>query len=474
MEILEAETFRLQWQALHPTAFESEYSSVLEGGPTRRKGPEIEIPLVDVRRRSDKGYGKAISAARTKKLLEKICEVKGSSWKGTDDPLRIEGSINGKAANITTDCGAAVLEAQLPPTGSLLDMERAVKALYRTITSAAGEIGAAPLGYGIQPFTAPSSKLFASNPRYRAMAEALTNPLDPASERFLHSMALTASLQIHFELGFTEQPEMFRVFNNITPALIALSANSSVVEGKDSGYLSYREAIWDKVGEKDGYEERTGISPEFKNAEQFYEVLFSKNLIITHRNGTSYAFSDRLNMNEFLRIGEATALNLNTGEKTTLRPSIEDYESLMGSIWWAIRPTRFGTGEVRPMCNQPDWQSTMAGIALVSGIADNRAEALEYFGHYSRAQVKLGRLGAMRWGVNGMFGRRPKQMPLDTYCRDVLEVAENGLRLSGQNTRYLDPFKEILESRTTTAEISNRVVSKGKEAFIDCFRLKAT
>ena len=62
------------------------------------------------------------------------------------------------------------------------------------------------------------------------------------------SLKRTATVQVNLDYGSEEDAQMkTRAIMAVTPMLTALYANSPIVDGKDSGYQSYRGHIWTKM-----------------------------------------------------------------------------------------------------------------------------------------------------------------------------------------------------------------------------------
>ena len=72
------------------------------------------------------------------------------------------------------------------------------------------------------------------------------NQVMPLSgEQSLDMMYRTCGTQLNLDYKSEEDfIKKFRIVNSIVPISIALFANSSIVEKKDSNYLSYRSKVW--------------------------------------------------------------------------------------------------------------------------------------------------------------------------------------------------------------------------------------
>ena len=73
----------------------------------------------------------------------------------------------------------------------------------------------------------------------------MTSEMPKGGKLSLDMMYKTAGIQINYDYTSEEDFEKkFKVINSIVPISIALFANSSIVEKKESNYLSYRSKVW--------------------------------------------------------------------------------------------------------------------------------------------------------------------------------------------------------------------------------------
>jgi glutamate--cysteine ligase len=109
--------------------------------------------------------------------------------------------------------------------------------------------------YGTHPwFAVEEIGLLLNFPRYRALAEYFDS-IGPYGKKM---MLQTCSTHINLDLGSNEVVQVKRIVlaNLLVPFATALFANSSVIEGKDSGHKSFRSFLWQQLDPL-----RTGIMP---------------------------------------------------------------------------------------------------------------------------------------------------------------------------------------------------------------------
>jgi glutamate--cysteine ligase len=105
----------------------------------------------------------------------------------------------------------------------------------------ARDVGVEFLAVGYRPWGTPASSPWMPKNRYAVM-----RPFLAARGRLAPDMmAMTASAQASFDFsGERDMAEKLRVALAIQPALVALYANSPVVNGRESGWKSFRTAVW--------------------------------------------------------------------------------------------------------------------------------------------------------------------------------------------------------------------------------------
>src|SRR5512133_2805206 len=100
------------------------------------------------------------------------------------------------------------------------------------------------LAVGYRPWGTPATSPWMPKNRYRVM-----RPFLAARGRLAPDMmAMTASAQASFDFSSErDMAEKLRVALAIQPALVARYANSPVVDGRDSGWKSFRTAVWNET-----------------------------------------------------------------------------------------------------------------------------------------------------------------------------------------------------------------------------------
>jgi glutamate--cysteine ligase len=108
----------------------------------------------------------------------------------------------------------------------------------------ADELGVEFLATGYRPWGTPATSPWMPKRRYDVM-----RPFLAARGRLAPDMmAMTASAQASFDFsGERDMAEKLRVSLAVQPAITALFANSPIVDGRPSGWKSYRAAVWEET-----------------------------------------------------------------------------------------------------------------------------------------------------------------------------------------------------------------------------------
>ena len=175
----------------------------------------------------------------------------------------------------------------------------------------------------------PISKLneIPGNPKQRY--ELMTKDMPLGGELSLDMMYRTCGTQLNLDYKSEEDfIKKFRVANSIVPIAIALFANSSIVEKKNSNYLSYRSKVWQSTS-------RGGLPKLFfenMNFEKYADFVINfPILFIQHKDqyisGRKYIFKDFME-------GKIDEIN-------NRRPTVEDLATHLSTIFTENRLKKY-------------------------------------------------------------------------------------------------------------------------------------
>ena len=182
-----------------------------------------------------------------KQVLEAFIADYG--WQGVEkNGFLIEAKRDG--AMITLEPGGQ-FELAGSPHASLHAVRAEAERFYTELTAITAKLGIGVLARGFHPTWTREDIHYMPKERYRIMAPYM----EQKSRHGVDMMIRTCGAQIN--LDFSSEADMvrkYRVALGLQPVITALMANSHMVEGKESGYASYRSFIWTETDAQ-----RTGV-----------------------------------------------------------------------------------------------------------------------------------------------------------------------------------------------------------------------
>ncbi|MFA5516417.1 MAG: glutamate-cysteine ligase family protein [Desulfuromonadales bacterium] len=401
--------------------------------PPERWGIGVEVEKLIV----DAETGEASSYPRIESLLQRLEATDG--WQG----LREQGhliALMGEDSSITLEPGGQIeLSGRLCPHVHCCDGD--FSRHIAQIVAAAEPLGLAFLGLGVQPFTPLRHIDWVPKARYGIMGPYMLKTGDMGQRM----MKQTAGVQVNID--FSDEAdciEKLRVAQLLSPILYALFANSPLLEGAPSGFLSTRGEIWSRTDAA-----RSGLLPALFDPDAGYatyvEYALDVPMYFILRDGhflnmTTEPFTFR----RFLAEGFA-------GQ----RPTMEDWDLHLSTLFpeARLRPQI----EVRCTDSLPPALS-MGVAAMIKGIFYD-GEALAATGAlFARLDMaELSELYRQSWrlGLRTPFaGRTLREAALDVLAHARQGLARQGRKnaLGQDETIYLDALTEIADSGVTLAE----------------------
>lgn len=148
----------------------------------------------------------------------------------------------------------------------------------------------------------------------------------------LDMMTRTCGAQVN--LDFDSEEDMvrkFRVSMALQPLIIALFANSSVVEGQDSGFASYRAHIWE-----DTDPDRCGVLPfifeEGMGFERYVDYMLDVPMFLIERNGQLVDMAGK-SFREYI--------DGNLPENEAYTPELADWETHLSTAFPEVRLKKY-------------------------------------------------------------------------------------------------------------------------------------
>ncbi len=327
----------------------------------------------------------------------------------------------------------------------------------------AGELGIELLATGYRPWGTPDTVPWMPKDRYGVMRPFLA----ARGRRGADMMAMTGSTQASFDFGSErDMAEKLRVALAVQPAVTALYANSPVVAGRESGWKSFRVAVWNDVDPA-----RSGLLP-FAFEEGFEEDAYGRYaawaadvpMIFVRRDGR-YLDPRGRTFRDFLERGL-------DGE----RPTLADWEDHLTTLFPEVRVK--SVVEVRA-ADAVDAPMVKALAALWKGILYGREARDWAWDLVRRFRVEERRALMDAAGREGLAARAPDGRTLREIAAALVDAAQAGLcrqNACGQDGRdervWLAPLSERVASGRCPADDALDALRRGGDrALADAWRI---
>ncbi len=257
------------------------------------------------------------------RILEKMADF----TKESDDPLE-KVYEKGMLLALKSPAGTKVtiepggqFELSDAPRNSLFETNKSLQNYLRLLKHAVTEFDGKLLFQGVQPLHGLEKLPFFKKERYKIM---FPHMLKTGT---LGQWMMKASSGVQVSIDYASIEDMQRKFvflNRLSPFLTALFANSPLVMGKPSGYLSYRSHIWNNTDDS-----RTGLQTEFLN-----DKFRIEDYIIWALEASPYHL---MRDNEIVETTDWDFKQLLDGENSDLTITLEDWEEHLGMLFPDIR-----------------------------------------------------------------------------------------------------------------------------------------
>ena len=380
----------------------------------------------------NKADNKRVNYDKIKKMFSALMEF---GWKPVFEKENIV-SLNKGGKNITLEPGNQIElsgdklnhmhEACAESQDYLFELEQVTKKLDIRIISA-----------GFDPF----SKLedIPNNPkeRYKLMTKSM--PL--GGELSLDMMYRTCGTQLNIDYASEDDfKKKFLVANSVVPITIALFANSSIVEKKNSNYLSYRSKVWQNTS-RGGLPKLFFQNLDFEKYADFvmnFPILFindNENYI----SGNKYIFKD--------------FMNGNINEIKNRIPTADDLTIHLSTIFTENRLKKYI--ELRSM-DTCGWDCLCSGPAFFIGMLyGNLDKVYELTAKWETDKIINAYLDAPKKGFNTQLMGKD----LLHWASTLLDLFREGLNnrdilsKKGRNeTLFLDHLRRVIFNKTTNAD----------------------
>ena len=386
-----------------------------------------------------------------KKILEMFSALMEFGWKPIKEKENIIG-LSKDGRNITLEpgnqielSGAKLInihEACAESQDYLFELNQVAKKLNIKIVSA-----------GFDPIS--SLKQIPNNPKERY--QLMTRDMPEGGQLSLDMMYRTCGTQLNIdydsEKDFTKK---FKVVNSLVPISIALFANSSIVEKKNSGFLSYRSKVWQNTS-------RGGLPAVFfdeMNFEKYAHFIIKSSMLFienenTYISGKKYTFEDFMN-------GKINEIN-------NRLPTEKDLTTHLSTIFTENRLKKYI--ELRSM-DACGWDCLCSGPAYNIGILyGNLDETYELISKWDKNKIINAYLEAPKNGFNTQLMGKD----LLHWTKLLLEISRKGLEnrdILNKNNKneslFLNHLNQIVENKMTNAHhMINKFSKENLETLYD-------
>ena len=288
-----------------------------------------------------------------------------------------------------------------------------------------------------------------NNPKQRY--EVMTKDMPNGGPLSLDMMYRTCGTQLNLDYNSEEDfIKKFKIINSLVPISIALFANSSIVEKKNSGYMSYRSKVWQETS-------RGGLPEIFfdnMNFEKYADFSINFPLLFIQNNkeylsGKNYTFLD--------------FMNRKITEVDNRLPTEDDLTTHLSTIFTENRLKKYI--ELRSM-DTCGWDCLCAGPAFNTGILyGNLDETYELISKWDKNKIINAYLEAPKKGFNTeLMGK-----DLLHWSSILLSISKKGLekrdvlnKSNESEVKFLSHLEKLIESKTTNADHMLKKFSKNE------------
>ena len=278
-----------------------------------------------------------------------------------------------------------------------------------------------------------------NNPKQRYIV--MTNDMPNGGPLSLDMMYRTCGTQLNLDYDSEKDfIKKFKVINSIVPISIALFANSSIVEKKNSGYMSYRSKVWQETS-------RGGLPKVFfdnMDFEKYADFAINFPLLFIQNNkeylsGNNYSFQDFMD-------GKIKEINNRV-------PTEDDLTTHLSTIFTENRLKKYI--ELRSM-DTCGWDCLCSGPAFNTGILyGNLDEAYDLISKWDKNKIINAYLEAPKKGFNTeLMGK-----DLLYWSSILLGISKKGLKTrdvlskSGESeVKFLNHLDKLIDNKTTNAD----------------------
>ena len=269
----------------------------------------------------------------------------------------------------------------------------------------------------------------------------MTRDMPKGGQLSLDMMYRTCGTQLNIDYDSEKDfVKKFKVVNSIVPISIALFANSSIVEKKNSNYLSYRSKVWQNTS-------RGGLPKIFfenLNFEKYADFIINSSMLFIE-NEKNYISGQKYTFKDFME-GKINEI----GNRL---PTENDLTTHLSTIFTENRLKKYI--ELRSM-DACGWDCLCSGPAYNVGLLyGNLDETYELISKWDMDKIINAYLEAPKKGFNTQLMGKD----LLYWAQILLNLSKKGLEnrdninKSGDNeSKFLNHLQKLIDNKTTNAD----------------------
>ena len=280
----------------------------------------------------------------------------------------------------------------------------------------------------------------------------MTRDMPLGGELSLDMMYRTCGTQLNIDYSSEEDfVKKFKIVNSIVPISIALFANSSIVEKRNSNYLSYRSKVWQSTS-------RGGLPKLFLenlNFEKYADFVINFPILFINEkenyiSGKKYIFKD--------------FMNAKISEIDNRLPNENDLSTHLSTIFTENRLKKYV--ELRSM-DTCGWDCLCAGPAFYIGLLyGSLDEVHELISKWDKNKIINAYLEAPKKGFNTQLMGKD----LLYWSSTLLNLSRKGLEYRDilnkhqkNETLFLNHLQKVIDNKTTNADHMINKFSKNED-----------
>ncbi len=325
------------------------------------------------------------------------------------------------------------LELSTAPSAHLAELRSELDTHLNELRAVTDPARVAWIASGVTPVSTITEIPLNPRPRHRLMAEYL-----PTRSAFaLHMMKATASTQVTFD--FADEVDAGRKFAlalRLGPVVNAMFANAPMFAGRRTEFVSYRGHVWHGMDP-----DRSGLLTDLLAGEVTFArwvqlVLDVPLLLLT--DGESLRPAPGVTFRTFLNHGIDGRF-----------PTRHDWDVHLSTMFTEARLKRFL--EVRGADATPA-PLALAVPAIWKGLlydADALGAATDLARHFKPEELRPLSEMASRAGLRAEY----RGKPLTDWCREIVAIADAGLKHQDEDATFLDPLRAVLASGRSPGDV---------------------